>query len=65
MKLKNWLQTNDLSTADFAAIIGVSQPTIYRYMNGVQYPSRKYLLAIKKHTGGQVTPNDFLTEDVA
>lgn len=61
MTLLEYLKTNDISYADFAALIGAkSRATVYRYINrDRKSPSRKLMAKILEVTGGAVTANDF------
>ena len=62
MKLKNYLETKKLTQAEFGKMIGASQTTVNRYLNG-RWPSREAALAIQQATKGRVMPNDFLVVD--
>lgn len=64
MKLSEYLNTNNLSAADFAKRIGAkSRATVYRYMSSEdtskRFPSPKMIGKIAAATGGEVTANDF------
>ena len=59
MKLEQWLKSNNMSAAAFAKRIGVARCSVYRYVSGERVPSRTYMGAILKETGGKVTANDF------
>ncbi|WP_084398358.1 helix-turn-helix domain-containing protein [Henriciella aquimarina] len=59
MTLADWLTKNNLSDADFADRIGVSRQALHRYKTGARRPHADILTEIVKHTGGQVTANDF------
>ena len=63
MKLADWLESNNLTASAFAEQLGVSVSTVTRCMNGQRRPEWQTLDAIYKATGGQVTPNDFLSDD--
>ena len=60
MRLLAYLQSNKISGADFARMIGASQAAVNRYCNGRRVPHAAMLLKIHEITRGQVTPNDFL-----
>ncbi|MBO6691094.1 MAG: 2-oxoglutarate dehydrogenase E1 component [Parvibaculum sp.] len=65
MKLTDWLESNNLTASAFAEQLGVSVSTVTRCMNGQRRPEWQTLDAIYKATGGQVTPNDFLSDETA
>ncbi len=65
MKLTDWLESQNLTASAFADQLGVSVSTVTRCMNGQRRPEWQTLDAIYKATGGQVTPNDFLSDDMA
>lgn len=59
MQLTDYLSQQDISDADFAALIGVDRSSVHRMRNGKQMPSVDVMRAIAEHTGGNVTANDF------
>lgn len=59
MKLSTYLETNGLSDADFAALIGVDRSSVTRMRAGNQTPSLRTMQTIAEKTGGAVTANDF------
>ncbi len=63
MKLDEWLKTNNLTAAAFAAMSGLSQATISRTINGKRRPDWSTLDAITAATDGAVTPNDFVRDE--
>jgi transcriptional regulator with XRE-family HTH domain len=66
MDLRCYLDAHAISTAHFAADVGVSVQTIHRYLNGDRMPRREVMERIACVTGGKVQPNDFFTlEDAA
>jgi transcriptional regulator with XRE-family HTH domain len=65
MKLQQFLDLNNISRADFAKVIGVSEVAITRYVGGRRMPRPELLVKIKEATNGAVTPNDFLPEQEA
>jgi transcriptional regulator with XRE-family HTH domain len=65
MKLNNYLHEQDISSAAFGEAVGVTQVTIGRYMKGQRIPTRDVMQKIIAATGGEVTPNDFFSEDAA
>jgi transcriptional regulator with XRE-family HTH domain len=60
MKLAVWFSLQKIRREDFARQIGVSIPSVTRYMNGTRFPSAGVFVKIAKATDGAVTPNDFL-----
>jgi transcriptional regulator with XRE-family HTH domain len=65
MNLQAYLDRNDLSRADFAKQIGVSEVAVTRYIGGKRMPRPEVLSKIREATNGAVTPNDFLPEQEA
>lgn len=66
MKLCEWLdeqkRENGLTRRQFAARIGVSEGLISQICNSDRpWVSRETAEAIVRETGGEVTPNDFIT----
>lgn len=59
MRLDDYLRRKGLTQAQFAEMIGTTQTTVFRYING-RWPSREAALAIEKATNGRVTAKDFL-----
>jgi len=59
MNIQAFLAEQNLSTAAFAADIGVSQASLYRYMSGDRLPRPTIMTAIVEKTAGKVQPNDF------
>lgn len=59
MKLKEWLEENNISRWKFAHIIGVTPIVVYNIINGKNYPRYEILIKIKKATDGQVTLGDY------
>jgi DNA-binding transcriptional regulator YdaS (Cro superfamily) len=48
----------------FAEKVGVSIPTVYRWINGECMPGREMMLRISQASGGRVRPRDFYTDPV-
>lgn len=59
MQITDWLTTNKISDAAFAARIGVSRQALWRYKSGERIPRPSILQRIQGETGGQVQPADF------
>jgi transcriptional regulator with XRE-family HTH domain len=62
MTLQQFLDQTNMSRAEFAKAIGVSEVAITRYIGGKRMPRPELLVKIVEATGGAVTPNDFLPE---
>ena len=61
MQLFEYLIQRDVSQTQFAEKIGVSQPTLSRYLVGETIPSVVTAIKIEQVTGGAVKPRDWLT----
>jgi len=59
MKLKDFLEKEGISNAEFAKRIGVSKMTISRYVRGEAIPKPDIMRRIVKDTKNKVTANDF------
>ncbi len=72
MKLADWLKGDEtadpprprVTQAEFARRIGAAAPLITAYIDGSVWPGRDKMEAIIRETGGAVTANDFLSNDV-
>lgn len=62
MKLAAYLTANEVLDVVFAEKLGVTRQTLWRYKSGERRPEWDVLERIKRETGGQVTPNDFLDD---
>jgi len=62
MTLKQYLAQHNIPPDRFAGELGVSIPTIYRYLSGDRFPTPDNLRRIRDMTGGAVTANDFLDQ---
>lgn len=60
MRLADWLKQNDVTQAQFAKDIDVSQGLISGYLDGSIWPGKDKAERIFKATNGDVTPTDFL-----
>ena len=63
MNLQDYLTQQGITPSEFAKRIGVSQPTVSRYLRGVRFPRLKHLVAIERETGGAVRASDFLPRE--
>lgn len=61
-KLASYLEQARVSQADFAAALGVKQPTVSRLVNGVQRPSLDLAIAIERVTRGAVPFTSWASE---
>ncbi|WP_245442946.1 helix-turn-helix domain-containing protein [Methylobacterium terrae] len=62
MKLADYLSDAQIGDSTFAGRIGVTRQTLWRYKSGERRPEWDVLERISRETGGQVTPNDFLSD---
>lgn len=58
MKLDQYLADNGITEADFAALIGTSQPNVHRLRKG-QIPGKELMSVIFEKTDGAVRADDF------
>lgn len=65
MKLTNYLRERELSHAAFARLIGVSQPVVSGWVNGVAPVPEKRAVQIEIATSGAVTRRDLRPDDWA
>jgi DNA-binding transcriptional regulator YdaS (Cro superfamily) len=63
MTLNDYLERYGIKQAAFAKRVGVSQAAICRYCNG-RRPASAQIDAIMIATGGAVSANDFVPDDV-
>lgn len=59
MQLRDWLRSQKKTPDEFAAEIGVSRATIFRYMRGVTFPEMERIATIRTKTDGRVTASDW------
>lgn len=59
MKLKDYLDREEIKPIQLAHAMKVSQATIYNWLSGKIKPRLEHLKLIKKHTNNQVCPEDF------
>lgn len=67
MKLGDYLKEKRLTTTEFAAMIGVDRTTVGRWLGPgadgkMIRPGWEVMSHIAAATGGQVMPNDFMTD---
>lgn len=64
MTLDRYLEENRLTPSAFARGVPLPPSTITRLLAGERSPSFDLLKSICVATGGRVTPNDFLPQDI-
>ncbi|QRY69200.1 helix-turn-helix transcriptional regulator [Ensifer sp. PDNC004] len=64
MKLETYISDNDLTHEAFGKLVGATQVTINRYVNGKRFPSRDMMRRIHEATEGQVTVSDWFEMEV-
>lgn len=62
MQLRQYLDKHDTDVAVFAAKIGVTAQTVYRYLTGDRLPHRDVMERICRATKGAVQPNDWFKQ---
>ncbi|WP_109317243.1 helix-turn-helix domain-containing protein [Pseudovibrio ascidiaceicola] len=61
-KLREYLTDKNLKSAEFAALIGCSAPTVSRILSGKRHPSPSLARKIEVETGGVVTIGDLFQQ---
>ena len=59
MKLKRWLEINEITGIEFAEMVGVTDGAVSRWKMGGRIPRQDQILMIEKLTSGKVRPADF------
>lgn len=59
MKLQKWLESEGMSQADLARVIGCNKSQISRWLAGECLPPHKRVIAIQKLTKNAVSPEDW------
>ncbi|WP_019218697.1 MULTISPECIES: helix-turn-helix domain-containing protein [Bartonella] len=62
-KLKSYLLKNNITYAEFAASVGVTQTSIARYINKKRFPQPRIIKKIAKITDNYVSPSDWYQEN--
>ena len=62
MRLGEYLQLADISQTRFAALLGVQQATVSRYISGTKIPSATVVLKIRDLSKGAVALDDWAPE---
>jgi transcriptional regulator with XRE-family HTH domain len=65
MTLDEYLSTQRITEAQFAALIERSQAQVNRIRRGKSWPSKRVLARISEVTNGTVTANDFASLEAA
>lgn len=58
--LARWLERNGVSQREFALLIGVSQPAVWKWIHKGYCPSDNVIRMVTQLTDGAVTPGDWL-----
>lgn len=61
--LRDYMKNNGLTQAEMARLLGVTQPTVWEWLNGKSFPSSRMLRAIAEKTG--ISADDLLKEVAA
>jgi hypothetical protein len=59
MKLKEWMDREEVSNQEFGKRIERSSEAVRRYAEGLRIPDRETMPLIVRETNGEVQPNDF------
>ncbi len=59
MTLAQYMAREGLSETEMARLLGMSQPTVSRYLSGERMPKPRNMAKIVAVTGGRVRPDDF------
>jgi len=59
MYFKEYIRAKNITQAEVAAALGVSQGLISSWANGDRIPTKENMQRIVAYTGGAVMPNDF------
>lgn len=65
MTLADYLRNTGLTHSAFAAKLGVSQVTVYRWVTGRRFPDHKMILKVEEATNRKVKPADWFKERAA
>ena len=65
MSLREYLGQKNLTPEAFGGLIGVSRPTVVRYLDGTRRPSWRVLPRIIEVTKGEVTADSFVHQQPA
>lgn len=62
MKLRDWLNENNVTQSSLAQSLGLNRSTISLILSGRHSPSSETMRGIARETDNQVTPNDFILD---
>ncbi|EJF80778.1 hypothetical protein MCQ_00488 [Candidatus Bartonella washoeensis Sb944nv] len=62
-KLKSYLSKNNITYAEFAISVGVTQASIARYVNRKRFPHPRIIQRIAEVTDNYVSPSDWYQEN--
>lgn len=62
LELNHFLRKAKIRVSKMAADIGVAQPTVSSWKNGVSIPTKNQMAKVVKYTKGLVMPNDFFPD---
>ncbi|WP_175869511.1 helix-turn-helix domain-containing protein [Bartonella gabonensis] len=62
-KLKLYLSKNNITYAEFAILVGVTQASVARYVNKKRFPHPKIIQKIAEVTDNYVSPSDWYQEN--
>jgi transcriptional regulator with XRE-family HTH domain len=62
MKLRDWRKAENMTGAELAPLLGLSQGSLSKIETGKQWPDRETMERIVAVSDGAVTANDFLSE---
>jgi len=62
MDLREWMAENKLSQKRMADMLSVSQPTVARWLGGVQFPDVTHIIKIRAVTEGKVTADSLVDQ---
>ena len=60
--LRRWRLSRKLTLAEAAGLLGVGKSSLSAYETGQKLPRAATMAAIRRVTGGEVTPNNFYPE---
>ncbi len=62
-KLKLYLSKNNITYAEFAILVGVTQASIARYVNKKRFPHPRIIQKISEVTDNYISPSDWYQEN--
>lgn len=63
MRLGEWLERNSMTRERFGDLVGVHHSAVTKWVHG-RMPRREHLITIGQVTGGQVSADDFVDDDI-